>query len=162
MSVPLIYGDFDSSRELKFNAKKVGIGYDTNSEFGDFPSTTGTPDLSEYRLFVRGGILAEEVRIRTYSNWPWPDYVFADDYKLMPLNEVEQYIGDNGHLPNMPSAKEVEEEGLELGNIVKLQQEKIEELTLHLIDQEKEIEQLKAKNKEIDELKAQVKLLLNK
>ncbi|NDI99793.1 SlyX family protein [Flavobacterium sp. LaA7.5] len=148
---PLIYGEFDTGR-LVFNAERVGIGYDGNSEFGEFPSFSGTPDLSSYRLFVRGGILAEEVRIRTYTNWPWPDYVFAADYKLMPLAEVAQYISDNGHLPNMPSAKEVETEGLELGNIAKLQQEKIEELTLHLIEQKEEIETLKK----------QVQLLLNK
>lgn len=149
---PLIYGEFDNNI-VKFNAEKVGIGYveDGNGDAEDY----GFPDLSsltldvDYRLFVRGGIWAQEVRVRTDL---WADYVFADDYKLMPLTEVEQYITDNGHLPNMPSAKEVEEDGIALGNMVKLQQEKIEELTLHLIEQEKEMEALKA----------QVQLLLNK
>ena len=167
-SNPLIYGEFDNNI-LKFNAERVGIGFDNNDEFGDFPDNT-LVNYDDYRLFVRGGILAEEIRIRSYVNWA--DYVFAEDYKLMPLTEVEMYIADNGHLPNMPSAEEVEKEGLELGNIVKLQQEKIEELTLHLIEQEKEIERLRTQNKriehlearnvEIDELKAQVQLLLNK
>ncbi len=145
---PLIYGEFDNN-VIKFNAERVGIGFDTNSEFGDFPDNT-LVNYDDYRLFVRGGILAEEIRIRSYVNWA--DYVFAEDYKLMPLNEVAMYIADNGHLPNMPSAEEVEKEGLELGNIVKLHQEKIEELTLHLIEQEKEMEALKK----------QVQLLLNK
>ncbi|AXG75025.1 hypothetical protein DVK85_12595 [Flavobacterium arcticum] len=144
---PLIYGEFDNNI-LKFNAQKVGIGFE-NGGFGDFPTNT-LVDYTDYRLFVRGGILAEEVRVRLQA--VWADYVFANDYELMPLNEVEQYITDNGHLPNMPSAEEVEEDGIALGNMVKLQQEKIEELTLHLIAQEKEMK----------ELKAQVQLLLNK
>lgn len=148
---PLINGNFLSD-ELKFNANKVGIGYEgTMGEegFGDFPDNT-LVNYDDYRLFVRGGVLAEEVRIRTQANWA--DYVFENDYKLMPLNEVEQYITENGHLPNMPSAEQVKEEGLEISNIVTLQQEKIEELTLHLIEQEKEMK----------ELKAQVRKLLNK
>lgn len=152
---PLIHGDF-SINELKFNAEKVGIGYEDetddsidNGGFGDFPANTAV-DYSDYRLFVRGGILAEEVRIRTYDNWA--DYVFAEDYKLQPLSEVEAYIKNNGHLPNMPSAEEVQKEGLAVSEIIKLQQEKIEELTLHLIEQEKEMKLLKE----------QVQQLLNK
>ena len=144
---PLIYGDFtNNSEQLKFNAYKVGIG----PEFGDFPALTGLTNADKYRLFVRGGILAEEVRIRLQNNWP--DYVFAKDYKLLSLKDTEKYIAENGHLPNMPSAEKVKAEGVELGNIVTLQQEKIEELTLHLIEQQKQIE----------ELQKQVQLLLNK
>lgn len=143
--IPLIHGRFGTIRDIRFNTTRVGIGYEDlgNSEFGfgDFPSTFDTSTL-KYRFFVRGGILAEEVRIRLQSTWA--DYVFAEDYKLMPLTLVEKFINDNGHLPNMPSAKEVEEEGLAVGDIVKRQQEKIEELTLHLIEQQKEIEAMKA------------------
>lgn len=142
---PLIYGDFED-KELKFNAGKVGIGVD----FGNFPAMTTIPNFGLYKLFVRGGILAEEVRIRVQADWA--DYVFADDYQLLSLKETESYINKNGHLPNMPSAAQVKEEGIEMGNIIKLQQEKIEELTLHLIEQDKKME----------ELKAQVQLLLNK
>ncbi|OIQ17234.1 MAG: hypothetical protein BM557_08455 [Flavobacterium sp. MedPE-SWcel] len=147
---PLIYGDF-SANELKFNAQKVGVGFESGA-FGDFPDTTSLITDVDYRFFVKGGVLAEEVRVRLQGDWSWPDYVFANDYELMPLSEVEGYIANNGHLPNMPSAEEVEEDGIALGNMVKLQQEKIEELTLHLIEQEKEMEALKA----------QVQLLLNK
>ena len=53
---------------------------------------TGIPNAADYRLFVRGGILAEEVRIRLQADWA--DYVFASDYKLLPLKEVEQYIAE--------------------------------------------------------------------
>ena len=147
-SNPLIYGEFDND-VVKLNAQKVGIGYESlgSSEygFGGFPTAT-TPDLSDYRIFVKGGVLAEEVRVRTDL---WPDYVFENDYELLPLSEVEQYIIENKHLPNMPSAAEVEEDGLALGNIVKLQQEKIEELTLHLIEQQKEMEAMKAQLQEL-------------
>lgn len=131
---PLIYGDFDAGL-LRLNGL-VGIG----SPFGltDFPSLAG--DFANYKLFVKGNILAEEVRIRTFSTWP--DYVFSNDYTLLSLKETEKFIAENGHLPNMPSAAEVKEQGLEMGNITKLQQEKIEELTLHAIAQEKRIEAL--------------------
>ncbi|MXN89984.1 hypothetical protein GR160_01995 [Flavobacterium sp. Sd200] len=157
----LIYGEFKSSTpaQLKFNAQKVGIGYDSNGVFGNFPAITFS-DAASYRLFVRGGILAYQMRVRIETGWA--DYVFAKDYKLMSLKDTEKYIANNGHLPNMPSAAEVEADGVELGNIVKLQQEKIEELTLHLIEQDKQIEFLKAQNKEIETLKAQMQQLLKK
>ena len=154
-SNPLVYGEFDT-KELKFNANKVGIGPD----FGSFPALTGLANADDYRLFVRGGILAEEVRVRLQSDWA--DYVFSDDYKLPSLKETEAFINENKHLPNMPSAKQVEEEGIEMGNIIKLQQEKIEELTLYLIQQEKEIQKLKEQNSQLEDLKTKVELLLNK
>ena len=73
----------------------------------------------------------------------WPDYVFDKDYDLMPLSEVEEFIETNGHLPNVPSAEEMEAEGQSLGEMNKVLLEKVEELTLHLIEQQKQIEELK-------------------
>ncbi|MFM9987824.1 hypothetical protein [Flavobacterium sp.] len=105
-------------------------------------------DSKTYRLSVKGRIRAEEVKV--YNTWA--DYVFNKDYKLPTLKEVEGYIKENRHLPNVPSAKEVTEKGLELGEMARIQQEKIEELTLYLIQQ----------NKEIQELKEQVIVLINK
>ena len=72
----------------------------------------------------------------------WPDYVFEKDYQLMPLIKVENYILKKGHLPNIPSAEVIEKEGLDLGEMNKLLLEKIEELTLYLIEQEKRITKL--------------------
>ncbi|NMH26740.1 hypothetical protein [Flavobacterium silvaticum] len=139
---PLIWGSFvNGSRQLKFHGK-VGIGGEYNTAFGSFPTTAGGVSVANYKLFVKGGILTEEVRVNTVSGWA--DYVFKDDYHLRPLSEVEQFITDNGHLPNVPSACEVESDGIELANMAKIQQEKIEELTLYLIQQQKEIETLKA------------------
>lgn len=136
---------------------KVGIGIEETP----IPITASGVDVSNYRLFVKGGILTEEVRVSLANTWA--DYVFKDNYVLKPLNEVESFINDNGHLPNVPSAKQVKEEGIELGEMTKIQQEKIEELTLYLIEQNKEIEKLKTQSKEIEELKQLVKdLMVNK
>lgn len=75
------------------------------------------------------------------------DYVFSDNYDLKNIEEVEKYIKKYKHLPNIPSACEVEEQGLDMGEILRLQMEKIEELTLHLINLNKEIQILKTNQK---------------
>lgn len=70
----------------------------------------------------------------------WPDYVFDSSYQLQPLSEVEQYIKENGHLPNVPAAEIVKEDGISLGEMNRVLLEKVEELTLHLIEQQKLID----------------------
>ena len=132
---PLIYGDFEENQLVFHGQVSTGIGNTV------FPTEIGGVDVSEYTLFVAGGLLSEEVRINT----DWADYVFNDSYKLKSLNEVEEFINENGHLPNVPSAEEVEASGIEMGEITKIQQEKIEELTLYIIEQNKRIEALEAK-----------------
>lgn len=114
----------------------------------DFPSLAGDIDVSAFKLFVRGGILTEEVVVDNNANWA--DYVFLEDYSLLELNEVENFIKENGHLHNMPSASDIEESGIALGNISILQQEKIEELFLHAIKLEKENRELKSKLDDIE------------
>ncbi len=108
------------------------------------PTTAGSANLANYKLFVKGGILAQEMRVAGPTTWA--DYVFANNYKLTPLNEVALYIEKNGHLSNVPSAREVAANGIEVGEMAKIQQEKIEELTLYLIQQNKAIEILKKEN----------------
>ncbi|MES2777894.1 MAG: hypothetical protein V4722_27185 [Bacteroidota bacterium] len=93
-----------------------------------------------YRLRVQGKIIAEEVRVQLLSTWP--DYVFNDDYNLKSLNDVEAYITANSHLPNVPAAAEVEKGGIALGEMQSKMMEKIEELTLYIIQQNKKIEAL--------------------
>ena len=79
------------------------------------------------------------------------DFVFEDDYELRPLHEVEQFINQNKHLPEIPSAKEMEsEDGIGLAELNKLLLQKIEELTLYMIEQQKQIEELTNQNKEIN------------
>jgi trimeric autotransporter adhesin len=123
---------------------KIYIGSQTPS----LPTTTGN-----YKLYVEGGILTEKVRV-ALRNDPtfWADYVFANDYKLAPLNEVEKYYTANKHLPNIPSSQELLQSGLDLAAMQAKQMEKIEELTLYIV----------AQNKAIEDLKLQVETLLKK
>jgi hypothetical protein len=99
----------------------------------------GTIDPGTYKLAVEGQIGARSVKVTQAA---WADYVFAPSYQLMPLNEVEAYITQNQHLPNVPSAKEVEENGFVLEEMDAKLMEKIEELTLYTIQQQKSIENL--------------------
>lgn len=99
-----------------------------------------------YKLYVNGGILTTKVKVANYCSSAWADYVFANDYKLKPLTEVETFIKENKHLPNVPSAIELEKEGLDLGKMQATQMEKIEELTLYLIELKKEVDNLKTEN----------------
>jgi len=102
------------------------------------------------KLAVNGGILAKSVRINTNASY-WPDYVFSSDYKLMNLEELENYIIENKHLPGIISAAEVEAQGdVNLGEMNAKLLEKIEELTLYIIDMQKQIEKQRI---EIDKLK---------
>lgn len=105
------------------------------------PSQLGTINIDQFRLFVAGGVLTEEVIVRT----DWADYVFEEDYELTPLQEVETHIQEKGYLHHTPSAAVIESGGLHLGEITVNQQEKIEELFLHLIEMEKEVKQLQEK-----------------
>jgi hypothetical protein len=95
------------------------------------------------KLSVCGAIRAKEVIVETAG---WSDYVLAKDYPLQPLSSVQQHIQREGHLPGIPSAQEVAEQGIGLGEMQARLLAKIEELTLHQIRQEQEIEKLKAKN----------------
>ena len=124
---------------------KVAIG--TTS----IPLNVMGTDVSAYKLFVKGGILTEEMRVRT----DWADYVFRKDHKLPTLSEVKAYIDHFGHLPDMPSAEEVETQGLELGENAKNQQAKIEEIYLYLFQMEERIKTLEEEN-------ARLKTLLEK
>ncbi|WP_417873991.1 hypothetical protein [Xanthomarina gelatinilytica] len=109
---------------------KIGIG--TNSFFDG---------LTEYKLSVDGKIRADGIKV--YNTWA--DFVFEKNYDLPTLKEVEVYIEENGHLKNIPSACEVEKNGIDLGEMNKLLLQKIEELTLYVIELNKEVETLKNK-----------------
>ena len=100
-----------------------------------------------HKLSVNGTIRAKEVIVES----GWSDYVFEDDYRLAPLAEVEAHITAHGHLPGIPSATEIEQNGAKLSELVTLQMAKIEELTLHLIEKEK---QLSSANERIEEQSA--------
>lgn len=97
---------------------------------------------SGYKLSVDGKVICEELRVNLTEDWP--DYVFKPDYELLPLNKLESFVDENGHLPNIPSSDEMDESGLEVGEMQRLMMEKIEELTLYVIQQQKEIDELKS------------------
>ena len=100
----------------------------------------GTTDTKGYKLGVNGKIAAIEVKVALYSSWP--DYVFEDSYKLPSLQEVAHHIETKGHLENIPSAAEVVENGIQLGEMNAKLLQKIEELTLYMIEQNNKTEKL--------------------
>lgn len=100
-----------------------------------------------YKLYVEDGILTEKIKVALSSTTQWSDFVFNDNYNLKPLAEVENYVKENKHLPEIPSADEVVKNGIDLGNMDSKLLQKIEELTLYVIQQQKEIETLKTKIK---------------
>nr|WP_319570997.1 hypothetical protein [uncultured Draconibacterium sp.] len=100
----------------------IGIGTDLSS------------NPNNYKLAVNGTIGAKEIKVETTS---WPDYIFDDNYKLSSIQEVENYINEENHLPGIPSSKEVEDQGISLGEMDAKLLRKIEELTLYLIEQNK-------------------------
>lgn len=108
---------------------------------GNIGIGTDNPDAA-YLLSVNGKIKAREIRVTTAN---WADYVFAKDYKLMPLKEVEAFINTNKHLPNISAASEIEKNGLDISAMQSKMMEKIEELTLYLIEANKKIENLERK-----------------
>lgn len=123
---------------------KVGISSDGYTYFngGNVGIGTTAPDS---KLTVKGTIHAEEVKVDL--NIPAADYVFESDYALMPLSEVKQFVEEKKHLPGIPSGKEMEANGINVSEMNMLLLKKVEELTLHIIRQEKEIEELKSQFK---------------
>jgi hypothetical protein len=105
-----------------------------NVGIGVYPST--------YKLEVNGTARTKEVIVET----GWADYVFENDYKLKSIDELEAFVKENKHLPNIPKASEIESKGLKVGETNKAMMEKIEELTLYIIQLKKEIDILKSKN----------------
>jgi hypothetical protein len=93
-----------------------------------------------YKVAIDGKVIAEELRVQLSG--AWPDYVFSEDYALPPLSEVASFINEENHLPGIPSASEVESNGLHLGEMQRRMFEKIEELMLYIIQQDERIQQL--------------------
>ncbi len=117
----------------------------------------GTTNTNGWKLAVNGKIRAKEIKVET----SWSDFVFYDDYELPTLQEVENHIKDKGHLKDIPSAVDVEKNGIFLGEMDSKLLQKIEELTLYTIQQEKK---LKSQDSKIEKLerKNEKLTLLNK
>lgn len=115
-----------------FNNGKIGMG-------------TQNFDYENYNLYVKNGIKTEKIKVEIATNNGWADYVFNDSYNLMPLTELEKFIKQNKHLPEVPGECEAIENGIELKEMNILLLKKVEELTLHIIELDKRIKQLEQK-----------------
>jgi len=133
--------------EENFGANVFGIGtrYLSQEKWDVFAINTktgnvgiGTTDTKGFELGVNGRIAAEEVKVALYGTWP--DFVFEKEYNLPTLKKVEKHIKDKGHLKDIPSALEVAENGIFLGAMNAKLLQKIEELTLYTIQQQKDLE----------------------
>ncbi len=102
-----------------------------------------------FRVYGDGRVFATELNVKLASQFP--DYVFSKNYELMPLNELKEYIKTNSRLPNMPSAKIIEENGLDVGETSRILVEKIEELTLYIIEQQQLIDEQGIRLKKLEE-----------
>lgn len=116
----------------------------------------GTTSTGTHRLAVEGSIGARKVKVEASG---WSDFVFENDYRLRPLKEVEKFISVNKHLPEIPSAEEVKQNGIDLGQMDAKLLQKIEELTLYLIEQNK---QTQAQQARIEQLEKELKVLKGK
>lgn len=124
-------GDFGSVMYIHYN----GANYIEKMTL----DKDGNLDLFDGNLRVGGKIVTTELEVKLDV---WPDFVFADDYELMSLYEVENYIKQNRHLPNVPSEAQVLESGVNVGEMTSILLQKVEELTLHIIELNKRIEEL--------------------
>jgi len=139
-------GNHTADKNINLNGNKIigsnsGNGGIYVSSDGKVRIGTGSMAPSN-ALEVNGTIRSKEVVIELTN---WSDFVFENDYKLMSLKETESYIKKNGHLPDVPSAEEVMTNGVELGEMNAVLLQKIEELTLYVIELEKKIEKLENK-----------------
>lgn len=117
------------------------LGVDGNAVITGALRVGNATTPSGYKLAVDGKMICTEVMVRLVANWP--DYVFNEQHKKLPLLKLEEYIRQHNHLPGIPSAMDIEKKGLPLAEMQRLQMEKIEELTLYIIELKKEIDWLK-------------------
>ncbi|MNU43752.1 hypothetical protein D3C71_325430 [compost metagenome] len=140
-----------SANYLLFLHNNGKIGVNTNNPtaqltvngnmlVGD-PASVTLP--SGYKLYVQTGILTERLKVAVKGTANWADYVFDQNYKLLDLKELDEFIKLNKHLPNIPSADEMVNNGLDVAEMDALLLSKIEELTLYVIELKKELEALK-------------------
>jgi hypothetical protein len=145
----------------------IHLNSNGNTYFNNGNVSIGTTDGQGYKSAVNGTAIATSMTVKLYANWP--DFVFKPSYQLPALTDIKSYIDKNHHLPDVPSAAEVEKKGINLGEMNGILVQKVEELTLYLIkkdneDKEKDI-RLSLLQEQINQLKQQlntVTKLINK
>ncbi len=143
---------------VQTSGDNLRIGTNSDNDFGKFVVRTNGADrlfvdasgnvsigttatAAGYMLNVGGKAICEELKVQLEG--AWPDYVFDEKYKLTPLNELQKFVDTHNHLPNIPSAKDVKANGIEVGDMQRRMMEKIEELTLYILEMKKEMDVLK-------------------
>lgn len=135
--------DLNSNGELRKkidDSDKIALSVNNTTLSGSLE------DNDVFRVMGDGFVYATEIQVQLN---PFPDYVFEEEYELMPLEGVADFIQENNHLPNVPSASEIEEDGLGLGSLSIYQMEKIEELFLYIIDMNNQLKKLRTENQEL-------------
>ncbi|MGX5689560.1 hypothetical protein [Arcticibacter tournemirensis] len=120
----------------------LNLGHNSNSYFAGKVGIQ-TSDPGNYELAVNGKVRAKEVRVEG----GWSDFVFEKGYPLLPLSDVEMFILKNKHLPNVPSEREIARDGINLGSVNSRLLQKIEELTLYILQLNKELQKVKTENR---------------
>lgn len=149
-----IFPDANNNMVLWSNSAGPGQNVVLQPSWGQVTVGTYTP-AAGYKLSIKGKVICEEARVQLSGSWP--DYVFHENYKLRPLEELEKIINTQKHLPNIPSASEVEKEGFDLGGMNKKLLEKVEELTLYVIDLNKKYKELEESNKKLTQQVTELK-----
>lgn len=137
-----LYDGAGNHMELWGKSNGINVGPHLLVERASGNVAFGDTFATGYKLSVEGKIICTELRVNLVADWP--DFVFSDGYKLMPMKDLRHFIGKNGHLPGIPSAEKVESSGMDVGEMQKLMMQKIEELTLYILQLEAEIDSLKA------------------
>ena len=156
-----VSGDKSINSPQTFKVCFKPIGASEDQEFFSIDSYQGrvkvgnvNTQVDGYKLYVEEGILTEKVKVAVKNSEDWFDHVLKQDYKLIPIYQLEKYIQDNGHLPDMPTTQEVMNNGLDLGKMNGLLLKKVEELTLYMIEMKKDMDETK---KELEATKAKIK-----
>jgi hypothetical protein len=134
-----------------WNRRTVEVKWNGELEMGQVKignTSITTPQHEDYRLSVDGKLVAKEIYV---TNTGWADYVFDDNYQLMPLESLQDYIECNNHLPNVPTTEEVLKNGNNTGETDRILLEKIEELSLYIIHINEQLKELKIENEKLRE-----------
>jgi hypothetical protein len=153
----------NSESALHIENYTIGGSHNISNKFEHLIVVKDHENNKVLQLDNDGLLRAREIKVDEVA---WPDYVFQPNYELMPLNKVKEFIAQNGHLPNVPSAEEVEADGVNLGKTARITMEKVEELTLYTIQLQESLEKqqaliekqqeiLEQQQKELDALKKQ-------